>query len=292
MQINTLDVILCSYNAQNTIEQCIVSILSQTFSSFKLYIFDDCSTDDTVKIIKNIKDKRVLLVSADKNVGTYSGKNFLLRNFCSASFIALHDADDYSTNMRFEKQIQYLNEHDSAACVGSAIREFWDPEGSPNRHLPHTISNAIIENNSRINVYNKLLTNANLKELALYLQHDEYYKEYIRFKIAMNGSVMFRHDILKVLGGWDASTRIAAVSDLFIRMLANHEIHNLDDVLYNRRFHKESLTASESYGIDSYARMMYNKSRYATVEYCLDKINITCNMSYPKFKYEIISCVE
>ena len=65
-----IDIILCTYNSSDTIKQCIGSILKQTYENFNLFVFDDCSTDDTVEKIKAFKDGRVTIISSKKNIGT------------------------------------------------------------------------------------------------------------------------------------------------------------------------------------------------------------------------------
>ena len=42
------------FNAENYIERCLYSIMSQTFKDFKCYITDDMSTDKSVDIVKKI----------------------------------------------------------------------------------------------------------------------------------------------------------------------------------------------------------------------------------------------
>ena len=54
-----ISILIASYNHQDYIEQCINSILSQTYSNFELIIVDDCSTDKTAEIILNITDKKL-----------------------------------------------------------------------------------------------------------------------------------------------------------------------------------------------------------------------------------------
>jgi len=46
------------YNAAKYIEECIDSVLNQTFTDFEFVIVDDGSTDNTVDIIKNYSDNR------------------------------------------------------------------------------------------------------------------------------------------------------------------------------------------------------------------------------------------
>ena len=101
-----IDVILTCKNAENYIEECVHSILSQTYKQFNLFIFDDYSEDDTVKKIRSFKDRRLHLVESKTNIGTYAAKNLLLDNFVHSPYVALHDADDVSLPDRFDKQIK------------------------------------------------------------------------------------------------------------------------------------------------------------------------------------------
>jgi glycosyltransferase involved in cell wall biosynthesis len=55
-------VIIPNYNSEEYIEDCINSILNQTFRDFDIVIVDDMSTDNSVNIIKNFNDLRIHLV--------------------------------------------------------------------------------------------------------------------------------------------------------------------------------------------------------------------------------------
>jgi glycosyltransferase involved in cell wall biosynthesis len=57
-------VLTTTYNCENFIEKCLLSIMSQRFKDFKCYVTDDMSTDNTVKIIKETikNDSRFILV--------------------------------------------------------------------------------------------------------------------------------------------------------------------------------------------------------------------------------------
>ena len=50
-----ISIIMTSYNSEKTIDNAIISILNQTYEKIELIIVDDCSTDDTCKIIENIQ---------------------------------------------------------------------------------------------------------------------------------------------------------------------------------------------------------------------------------------------
>lgn len=70
------------YNAQDYIEQCLASIMAQTFTDYKCYITDDMSTDNTVKLIKEMiaDDSRFILI--ENKVKYYQPGNYdqVIRN--------------------------------------------------------------------------------------------------------------------------------------------------------------------------------------------------------------------
>ena len=48
-------VLIANFNGEKFIDQCIQSLQNQSFTDFEIIFFDDCSTDNSLKIVKNIK---------------------------------------------------------------------------------------------------------------------------------------------------------------------------------------------------------------------------------------------
>lgn len=85
---------------------------------YEIVISDDCSTDNTPKIIQEYakKDARIRIVSRPANVGML--KNWLEAiNACNGSFVALCEGDDYWTDhKKLNKQLQLLQHAPSVSC--------------------------------------------------------------------------------------------------------------------------------------------------------------------------------
>jgi len=276
-----LDVILCTYNSENTIKKCLDSILQQTFTNFKLYIFDDHSTDSTINIIKAYDDNRISTFQSPHNIGTYCGKNYILHTHCKNDFIALHDSDDWSEPTRFEKQLKFLRQN-NFHCVGTAVKEY-----ITNDQTSHTISDEGFNNECRINTYVHKLDRDILYKAKDCLLND--YDGYLKLKFCMNGTMMFTKNLLKnELGGWYSSTRIGADTDIFIRTLAQHNIYNLQEQLYCRMFHPQSLTASKKYGIKSKIRKDYNLSRLPIISDAIRGITVKQTLCFQNLDYKKI----
>lgn len=92
-----IDILLASYNGEKYIAEQIDSILSQTYEDWFLYIKDDCSTDNTVNIIrgyeKRYKDK-IKVVLSDKPSGSAKNNFFSMLQYSKSDYIMTCDQDD------------------------------------------------------------------------------------------------------------------------------------------------------------------------------------------------------
>jgi glycosyltransferase involved in cell wall biosynthesis len=75
MTLNQITVAIPVFNGQDYISLAINSVLLQTHKDFELLIIDNCSTDETVKIIQNFDDPRIRLVINDSNIGMVANWN-------------------------------------------------------------------------------------------------------------------------------------------------------------------------------------------------------------------------
>lgn len=115
-----LAVLLPSYNAAAYLNKSIDSILNQSFTDFDLYIYDDCSTDNTEEIISEYKDSRVYYRKNSVNSGIAVTLNLGLEELLPQyEFIARMDADDWAYPERFHKQIDFLNQNQEIVLCGT-----------------------------------------------------------------------------------------------------------------------------------------------------------------------------
>ena len=88
-------VIIPAYNVSGIIGRAIRSAAAQTAPPFEILVIDDCSTDDTVEVVRALaRDIRSLrLLSTPANGGPAAARNVGLRE-ARADWIALLDSDD------------------------------------------------------------------------------------------------------------------------------------------------------------------------------------------------------
>ena len=125
-----LAVMLPAYNAENFLTECLESLLNQTFSDFCILAVNDASTDNTGKILETYaaKDARLRVYHLPQNQGEPAVMQFAMDmlNYMNVEYVARMDADDICVPHRFEKQVQYLDEHSEIDILGSNALFFYD----------------------------------------------------------------------------------------------------------------------------------------------------------------------
>lgn len=127
--IPLVSIIMGVYNEEKYIEKCLVSIINQTYTNWEFIICDDCSTDNTVNILKNYEeiDKRISVIKNKTNQRLASSLNRCLKK-ANGKYIARMDADDESLPTRLQEQVDFLETHEDIDVVG-CNRMIFDDNG-------------------------------------------------------------------------------------------------------------------------------------------------------------------
>lgn len=123
-----VSVVMSVYNGEKYLQKAIESILNQTYKEFEFIIIDDGSTDSSLKIIKNYKDSRIILVENKVNKGLiYSlNKGF---EIAKGKYIARMDCDDIAEKNRIKIQLDYMEKNSDVAITGTGVKIIF--EGLP-----------------------------------------------------------------------------------------------------------------------------------------------------------------
>lgn len=107
-----VSIIMPAYNCQKFIRKAVESVQKQSYTDWELLIVDDCSTDDTVEIIKAMmeKDNRIKLFHNPKQSGAAASRNRAVQNV-TGKYIAFLDSDDMWVPDKLNKQIQFMEKN-------------------------------------------------------------------------------------------------------------------------------------------------------------------------------------
>ena len=201
-----ITVIMSVYNAQTYLNEAIESILNQSFSDFEFLIINDCSEDDTRKILDGFarQDHRIKLLTNKKNLGLTKNLNRLVQ-MSNGEYIARMDADDISLSERFKEQIDYFESHTDIDITGTYSQNI-SSEGKVigERKVPHT--------------------------------HEEITKLLPKLNPLSHPTVMFRTSALKRIGGYNERYKTSQDFHLWFKATGHGlKINNIPKVLFQYR---------------------------------------------------------
>lgn len=109
-----VSVITPCYNAEKFIDDCIQSVVSQTYHNWELLLIDDCSTDNTMeKILSYSKgDSRIKCFKTNKTSGGPAHPRNIGLSKVSGDFVAFLDADDVWLPNKLEEQVRFIIDND------------------------------------------------------------------------------------------------------------------------------------------------------------------------------------
>jgi glycosyltransferase involved in cell wall biosynthesis len=113
-----VSILLPCYNVERYVDNCINSIIAQTYTNFELIIIDDGSIDKTNSVIKRYSDPRIILIRNDQNEGIVAVLNKGIK-IAKGQYVARIDADDIMRIDRLEKQVSFLEREKDISIVGS-----------------------------------------------------------------------------------------------------------------------------------------------------------------------------
>jgi len=202
-----VSVVTSVYNGEEYLEECIDSILNQTFQDFEYIILNNGSTDRTAEILNSYTDSRIHIINQE-NLGISRSLNKGI-NLSKSALIARLDADDYALPQRLEKQIAFMGKYPDVILCGSRILELIGEKLSEQRI-------AFVESDQAIK-----------KSMSL-------------FNPFAHSAVIFRKNIFFKAGGYNCQLKYCQDYDLWLRMLSFGEARILKEELGVARILEES----------------------------------------------------
>ena len=129
MNEELVSIIMPNYNCGKFIKATIESVLAQTYSNWEILFVDDCSTDNSLEIVKSFQDERIHIFKNEKNSGAAVSRNRALRE-ARGKWIAFLDSDDLWEKEKLSKQIAFMQENGYNFSYTNYIEV--DEESNPN----------------------------------------------------------------------------------------------------------------------------------------------------------------
>lgn len=119
----TVAVLLPNFNNGPYLKECLESVFAQTYRDFKIYFIDDCSTDNSLEIVRSFPQDKIEIILKSVNSGIVDTMNEGLKRIETKYFIRM-DGDDLIHPERFERLVNFMEKNPEIGVCSSAIRTF------------------------------------------------------------------------------------------------------------------------------------------------------------------------
>ena len=247
---NLVSIIMTCYNGEPFLYEAVKSILNQTYLNWELIFYDNNSNDQSEKIIKDFKDKRIKYFRLNElvNLGTIRKLAF---SKCEGEFISFLDVDDYWTKFKLQKQIEKFE---------------------MNENIDVLYSNYYKVENQEINKVKKILHRGNCQNQII--------SSYINgAPLTAWLTLMIKKSVIdKLEYSFDENTHIASDFDLIIRLSSFCYFDYNDEYLGYYRLHQRNESKSRKKEIDE---LIYIINKY-------QKNKLICSIFfYKNFAYKL-----
>lgn len=234
-----VSVIIPAYNAEQTIFKTLNSVFNQTFKDYEIIIINDGSTDNTLKILNDIKAENYghdIKIISQSNGGVSSARNAGMR-VAQGDFIALLDSDDVWLPEKLLVQLEVFRNDSDIVFVGTSINDV-------------KFKHFLLKKFSRI-------TRITLKNLL--------FKNFFQ-----PSTVIFKKSILNDVGFFDENQRYAEEGNFFMRIAFEYKCVLLNDCLLN---YGDGKRGFGTYGLSANIKEM-EKGELLNLKYAYKKLGI------------------
>ncbi len=121
-----LSIIIPVYNLEQYLPKCLDSILEQSFGDFEIICVNDGSSDNSIEVLQNFKNKddRVIIIDK-KNEGSGVARNTAL-SIAKGEYIFFVDGDDWLENNALEKMVSKADELNTDILIFGGLSYYED----------------------------------------------------------------------------------------------------------------------------------------------------------------------
>lgn len=209
------------YNGEKFIAAAIESVLGQTFEKLECVVADNCSTDQTVEIVKKYMetDSRVRLVQNDDNYGMVGNWNICVK-VAKTSIIHMLCADDMLESECIIKKYDMLKENPNVSIV--------------------TAATSIVDENNKVQMVRHGFGRTGV------LDGEKAFKQSFRRRNMFGepSNVMFRKEIFQRVGGFSDKCKYSPDWQCWLKMSTYGDVGYIDEPLTRYRISRLNLTSS------------------------------------------------
>ncbi len=205
-----VSVIMNCYNGEQFLRKSIKSILLQSYKNWELIFYDNCSNDNSKKIIEKFKDRRIKYFKSKLFLNLYHARNNAIKN-ATGEYIAFLDTDDWWDQNKLKQQVHFFKKNKNVKILYTNCFIYYQ-KTKKKKLLPTRLYSGMIAKELLKNYFINILT------------------------------VMMKRDIFKS-NKFDERYNIIGDFDFFTRLSLKFPIYCIDKPLAYFRAHKNNYSA-------------------------------------------------
>ena len=249
-----VSIVIPCYNHENFVQECIQSVIDQTYQNIELIIIDDGSKDNSVtKIQELVPQCRARFVRFEfrhrSNIGLSATLNEGLQ-WCQGQFFCAIASDDIVLPKKTSTQVDFLKYHETCVGVFGGITFIFDGAVQKSRVLPYKIYNFndILMHNHELPATTAMLRLQEVKRANGYPVHLVIEDWYMWLKLTEKGkSLAYLNDNLAFYRRHDKNVSNDIEKMILARIKVLNEFKSLSSIQYNNALAHCYLVAANDY---------------------------------------------
>jgi len=206
-----VSIVVNCFNGEKFLEDCLNSILNQTYHNWEVIFWDNHSTDNSKKIFEKFDDERFKYYLSPKHTFLYEARDLAIK-VSNGDFIAFCDADDYWSKAKLERLVPLFQDKN----VGIVYSNQW----------------ILNDKNKKKRIYtNKVLPKGNIRSNIV-----------SRTSITILTAVIRKTAYFNLKIGFNKNYQIIGDYDFFVRISKKCLFDCIQDPLVTYRLHKDNFT--------------------------------------------------
>lgn len=240
-----VSLIVASYNHSGYLRERMESLINQTWEDIEIIVIDDCSTDNSVEVLREYANHpKVTLIENKKNTGWVKVSNQGL-SMATGEYVIFENCDDFCNSRQIESLVEAFKSHPSAGiafCKSLMVDEHSVVYGDDF----HIREQAFKEHVSKSDFFTG-------HEMSKFLFHS--------CVLPNLSAVLFRKEDIDKVGGFSTEFLVCADWELFFKIAETKDFAYVSEALNSFRQHRTTIRKStkEKIVYDEYFRLL---SRY------------------------------
>ena len=186
-----VDIVIPNYNKAHYLNDCINSVINQTLKNWRLFIIDDCSSDNSLKILDKFKrNKKIKIIKLRKNSGPGNARNIGIK-LSKSKYLAFLDSDDLWKKNKLKRQISFMENSNISLSYTDYISFFENKKKIVKTNLIKKINYKTFLNNSSMNTSTMIIKRKIIKNLRFY--SNEHIEDYIfKCELLKKGHIAYK----------------------------------------------------------------------------------------------------